>query len=209
MIPIIIWMYKKTRLEVKIVLVSLAVLILLPAVGVVVLASSATTVVSDTLAAINPVTKLVEIFDPNGHKIGEVALTTNWPTHGVITDEFGSFQSWRKARGLGPHSGVDIANSAGTPVTAFMKGTIVYVDSVNDSSCGKNVKLSHGHNITSLYCHMSSVTNFPVGKEINPGDVIGLMGTTGNSTGNHLHLTVSVYGVNVNPRTFLSGEPSP
>ena len=188
-------MYKKTRLEVKIVLVSLAVLILLPAVGVVVLASSATTVVSDTLAAINPVTKLVEIFDPNGHKIGEVALTTNWPTHGVITDEFGSFQSWRKARGLGPHS--------------FMKGTVVYVDSVNDSSCGKNVKLSHGHNITSLYCHMSSVTNFPVGKEINPGDVIGLMGTTGNSTGNHLHLTVSVYGVNVNPRTFLSGEPSP
>jgi murein DD-endopeptidase MepM/ murein hydrolase activator NlpD len=209
MIPVILWMYKRTKTEVKIVLVALAVLILLPAISVVVLATSATTVVSDALAAINPATKLVEIFDTNGNKTGEVALTTNWPTHGVVSDEFGSFQAWRKRRGLSAHSGVDIANNAGTPVTAFMKGTIVYVDSVNDSSCGKNVKLAHAHNITSLYCHMDSVTNYPIGKEINPGDVIGLMGTTGNSTGNHLHLTISVYGVNVNPRTFLTGNPSP
>lgn len=88
-----------------------------------------------------------------------------------------------------------------------MTGTIAYVDNIDDSSCGKHVKINHEFNITSTYCHMDSAVEWPVGVEVSPGEVIGFMGSTGASTGSHVHLTTRVYGIAVNPRIFLVGEP--
>lgn len=207
---ILIWLYRHTKTEVKIVLASLAVLILLPAIAVVVVASSGLSVVGDALASVNPVTHLVEVFDPNGNKLGDVELTTNWPTAGIVTDEFGTHDGLRHGLGLGPHTGIDIANEFGyygEPITPFMAGTVAYVDNVDDSTCGKHVKLNHQFNITSTYCHMDNAVEWPPGTEVEPGDIIGYMGSTGASTGSHLHLTTSVYGIAINPRIFLVGKP--
>ncbi|MCA9347274.1 M23 family metallopeptidase [Candidatus Saccharibacteria bacterium] len=207
---ILLWLIKNTKTEIKIVLATLAVLIFLPIVSVVVVASSGVQLVGDALAALNPITHLVEIFDTEGNVIGEVELTTNWPTRGYISDEFGSEQQFRLDWGLGAHTGIDIANQnglIGEPVTPFMTGTVLFVDQVDDSACGINVKLQHDFNITSTYCHLSSAVNIAPTTEVHPGDIIGYMGSTGASTGPHLHLTTAVYGIPINPRTFLVGEP--
>ena len=79
-------------------------------------------------------------------------------------------------------------------------------NSVRDA-CGLGVKVDHGGGVESLYCHMSN-TNATVGQEVKPGDVIGYVGTTGASTGNHLHFQINVHGIPVNPRTFMAGELS-
>lgn len=204
------WFVKSSKTELKIVLASLAILILLPAFAVVAIASSGIQIVGDALAAVNPVTKLVEIFNPSGDKIAEIEVSSTWPTRGYVSDEFGSWDIFRKNLGLGPHSGTDIANERGLigePVTTFMTGNIVYIDNDPAGDCGKSVKISHDFNITSLYCHLDSAVELTPGAPVVPGDLIGYMGSTGTSTGAHLHLSIYVYGVLVNPRTFLTGEP--
>ena len=209
---VFIWLFKSCKTELKIVLVSLAVMILLPAFAVVAIASSGVQIVGDALAAINPVTKLVEIFDPNGNKVAEIPISSTWPARGYVSDEFGTWEPWRIARGLGPHSGIDIANErglVGEPITPFSTGTVLYVDNDPSGDCGKSVKLDHGNNITSQYCHLDSAIELNRGTEVKPGDLIGYMGSTGESTGPHLHFMIYVYGVAVNPRTFLTGEPVP
>jgi murein DD-endopeptidase MepM/ murein hydrolase activator NlpD len=203
------WLYRSTTTELKIVLVTLGVLLLLPAFTVVVLASSGVSIVGQALAAVNPITHLVEVFDADGNKVHELELSTVWPASGYVSDEFGTHQTFRKLLGLNAHTGIDIADPrgrVGSPVTPFMTGKVMAVDDVDDSACGKSVKIEHGHGITSLYCHLHA-TSAVVGVEVKPGDVIGYMGSTGTSTGPHLHFQTMVYGIPVNPRTFMVGEP--
>ena len=200
-------MMRCISVEIKIVFATLAVLLILPIFAVVVFAASGSSLIGDAVAYLNPVTRLVELFDTNGNKIGEVSVTTNWPIRGYVTDEFGTSADWRKKLGLGVHSGVDMSNSIGEPVTPFLEGTIAYNDDTDDSSCGKSVKIQHEYNITSTYCHLDSTAQIPPTTEVEPGKVIGYVGSTGTSTGPHLHLTVRVYGILVNPRTFLEGNP--
>ena len=180
---------------------------MLPTFAVVVFAASGASLIGDAVAYLNPVTRLVELFDPNGNKIGEVELTTNWPVRGYVTDEFGTHENWRQKLGFGVHSGVDIANRISEPITPFMAGNIVYNDENDDSSFGKSVMIQHEYNITSIYCHLDSTAAIPPTTVVEPGDVIGYLGNTGTSTGPHLHLTNRVYGILVNPRTFLTGNP--
>lgn len=87
-----------------------------------------------------------------------------------------------------------------------MDGTVSTMVASEKSGYGKYVVVNHGNAITSLYAHLHAVT-VEVGAEVTPGDVIGLMGSTGASTGPHVHLEVRVYGVSVEPRMFLVGEP--
>jgi murein DD-endopeptidase MepM/ murein hydrolase activator NlpD len=198
---------RKSSTELKIVLITLGVLIILPAFTLVVMAASATSIVGSAIAALNPITHLVEIFDGNGTKVREVELSTVWPTAGNITDVFGSYQPWRQELGLGPHNGIDIANIEGTPITTFSVGTVIASHNINDNSCGRYVKVDHGTGVSSLYCHMSATAGLAKDTLVKPGDVLGYIGTTGTSTGNHLHFMVMVYGIPVNPRTFMVGEP--
>lgn len=204
------WLAKQVKTEIKIVLAALIVFIFLPAITVVVVAASGIQLVGDALVSLNPVTKLVEIFDTNGNKVADLELTTNWPTRGYISDEFGTLDPVRQAMGLGRHTGIDIANSnglIGEPITPFMVGTVIRVDMIDDDACGINVKLRHDHNITSTYCHMSQATNLTLETPVKPGDIIGYMGDTGASTGSHLHFQINVFDTPVNPRIFMVGEP--
>ncbi len=204
------WIMKSLKTEVKIILAALAFFIFLPAVSVVVVAASGIQIVGDALVSLNPVTKLVEIFDTNGNKVADVSVTTNWPTRGYISDEFGTLDPVRQEMGLGRHTGIDIANRnglIGEPITPFMVGTVIRVDHIDDDACGINVKLKHDHNITSTYCHLSQAVNITLNTPVKPGDAIGYMGSTGASTGSHLHFQINVYDIPVNPRIFMVGEP--
>lgn len=206
---LVVWLFKRGNTEIKIVLLTLAVLLALPTATVVVMAASGSSLLSNALARINPITHLVEIFDADGEKVHELELSTTWPTTGYISDEFGTKSTFRRLLGLGAHSGIDIANErgqTGTPVTTFMNGRVTRVDDVDDSDCGIAVVIDHGMGISSQYCHLLSTS---VSKDIDvvPGDVIGLMGSTGTSTGPHLHFMILVYDIPVNPRMFMVGEP--
>lgn len=205
-----LWLLKKAKYEIIIILTVLGILIFLPIVTVAAFAASGISVVSNVLASINPVTHLVEVFDSKGNKVTELKLSTTWPTTGYISDEFGANEDFRIRLGYGPHTGIDIANERGligTPVTTFITGKVLQVHNVDDQNCGIYVKIDNYNGISSLYCHLSS-TNTKVGAEVVPGDIIGYMGSTGASTGAHLHFQVMVFGLPVNPRTFMVGEPS-
>jgi murein DD-endopeptidase MepM/ murein hydrolase activator NlpD len=172
---------------------------------------SATAVVGQALAAVNPVTHLVSIFSPNGQVVREVELSTVWPARGYVSDEFGTLSKERSDMGLGPHTGIDIANEkgqTGAPITPFMVGKVLVVHKTDDNTCGIYVKVDHGNGITSLYCHMIA-TNTAKDADVKPGDVIGYVGRTGASTGAHVHFQIMIYDIPVNPRIFMVGEPTP
>ncbi len=132
---LLFWLYRSSSTEFKIVLITLVVLITLPTFTIVVAAASGASIVGNALALVNPVTRLVELFDTNGNKVGDVELSVNWPVRGVVTDEFGTHEQWRTLLGLGVHSGIDIGVKKGTPITPFMVGNILSVDNIDDSSC--------------------------------------------------------------------------
>lgn len=196
------WLLRSSKTELKIVLATLFVLIALPTMSIVIFASAGIELVSESLASVNPTSHLVEIFDANGHKVRELELSTVWPGVGKVTSEFGS----DRGSVYGVHTGIDIANVAGTPITTFMEGKVISVDNINNSSCGINVMIDHGYGIHSLYCHMSA-TAATLGATVKPGDIIGYVGATGLATGDHLHFQINLLGIPVNPRTFMVGEP--
>lgn len=200
---VVFWLLKSSKTELKVIAASLTVLLLLPLISVVVFANAGLQLVGEALAKVNPVSRIVEIFDPNGHKVAEIEVSTVWPVKGYVSDEFGA------PRKKGIHLGIDIANERGRigdPVTTFMIGKVIKVDDVNDSDCGKNVWIDHGNKIISYYCHLSETLAVEK-QDVEPGDIIGLEGSTGESSGPHVHFQINVYGIPVNPRIFVSGEP--
>jgi murein DD-endopeptidase MepM/ murein hydrolase activator NlpD len=204
------WIFRKSKTEIKIVLGTLTVLVFLPAIVLVVLAASGIAIVGNALAAVNPITHMVSIFDPNGKEIRQVELSTVWPARGYVSDEFGTLSTERSDMGLGPHTGIDIANEkgqTGAPITPFMSGKVTRVHDKDDNTCGKYVKLDHGNGITSLYCHMIE-TATTKDADVKPGDVIGYVGSTGISTGAHVHFQIMIYDIPVNPRIFMVGDPT-
>lgn len=122
-----------------------------------------------------------------------------WPsnTH-YITDTYG----WRICpfHGREFHDGIDIAASWGTNVYASNSGTVIQAGW--NGGFGISVMISHADGITTLYGHMSS-WNVSVGQQVSQGDVIGRCGSTGNSTGPHIHFTMYKVGSTVNPLDYL------
>ncbi|MDD5100825.1 MAG: M23 family metallopeptidase [Syntrophales bacterium] len=128
------------------------------------------------------------------------ATPSVWPVLGWVTSEFGKRLS---PFGSEPefHKGIDIATRAGTPVHAPADGIVAEVAYRHD--LGQMVRIDHGHGISTLFGHLSRaiVRN---GTTVRKGDRIGLVGNTGRSTGSHLHYTVNMNGVAVNPRKYLN-----
>lgn len=196
----------RCKTEVKIVLVSVGVIMMLPIFAVLVVADAGLSVVSSALAAINPITHLVEVHDPNGNIVAQLQATTTWPVHGYVSLEFGQPDPPYQDH----HTGIDIANPIGLigdPITPFMAGKVTTADSEGKSGYGKYVVIDHGNSITSLYGHMSEV-KVVKDQEVKPGDLIGLEGKTGHATGPHVHFEIRVYGVPVDPRIFMIGDPT-
>ncbi len=98
------------------------------------------------------------------------------------------------------HGGVDFAASYGTGIKATRSGEVI-VKTYN-SSYGNYIIIDHGNGIASLYAHMSGF-NVSIGQEVSQGSIIGFIGSTGSSTGPHLHFEIRVNGTRVNPMNYL------
>ena len=157
--------------------------------------------VSDTLVALDGTTNLIKLFYPNGNFYKALSIKTNWPVSGIVTLEFG--QSDLPYQPL--HTGIDIAGQVGEPVTPFLQGTVSYIGNLN-WGYGNYVIIDHGNNLTSLYAHLSEI-DVRVGQDVKPGDILGKEGQTGWATGPHVHFEIRVFGIPVNPRTFVGGNP--
>lgn len=114
-----------------------------------------------------------------------------WPASGVITQGFSSF-----------HRAFDIANRGGGPILAADSGRIIVAGWVDNSGYGNRVMIDHGNGYVTLYGHMSVIA-VQVGQTVRRGDVLGQMGSTGRSTGTHLHFEIRLGGVLQNPASFL------
>jgi murein DD-endopeptidase MepM/ murein hydrolase activator NlpD len=116
-----------------------------------------------------------------------------WPVNGPVTSGFG--MRWGRM-----HTGIDIAVPTGTPVHASASGTVVYASWM--SGYGYLVAIDHGNGLATAYAHNSSLL-VSVGQRISQGQVISLSGSTGHSTGPHVHFEVRVNGVPVDPLQYL------
>ena len=101
------------------------------------------------------------------------------------------------------HAGLDFPGPMGTPILAAAPGKIVYVG--QKSGYGNVVEVDHGQGIMTRYAHLSGFTS-RVGAQVTAGEQIAKMGSTGRSTGSHLHFEVRLNGVAVNPRRFLEAK---
>jgi murein DD-endopeptidase MepM/ murein hydrolase activator NlpD len=136
-------------------------------------------------------------YAPNGNQQfdNRHARSWIWPTTGVFTSGYG----WRWGR---MHRGIDMANNVGTPIVAARTGRVVF-SGWHDGGYGYLVTLQHADGSRSLYAHNSRlmVSN---GQDVRQGTVIALMGSTGRSTGPHLHFEIHPSGAGaVDPLTVL------
>lgn len=196
-----LWSFKR---ELTYVALGFIITISLPFIAVFILVHAGIDVVSDKLATVNEETKKVEILDPaTGEVVDELDLTMAWPALGIITLEFGESSGYQIF-----HTGIDIAapsGKVGDPVNAFLPGKVTYAGEIW-WGFGKHIIIDHGSNVSTIYAHLDKILVFK-GQEITTTKhVIGKMGSTGWSTGPHLHFETRVYGLPVNPRTFLSRE---
>lgn len=123
------------------------------------------------------------------------------PSAGRVTTEFGADQ-WVNGVFSSGHKGIDIAIAGGTPIYAAHNGTVAAT--TGHWSYGNVVMIDNGDGISTLYAHMQSAAIVSVGQTVTQGQVIGYVGSTGNSSGNHLHFEVRVNGVRQNPRNYIS-----
>ena len=119
------------------------------------------------------------------------------PVTGRISSRYGANESIRNHT----HKGLDIAASNGTPIKAAADGVVTYAQ-YNSGGYGNLVKISHGNGVESYYGHCSKLY-VKVGQTVKAGDTIAAVGSTGNSTGNHLHFEIRVNGEQVNPQNYL------
>jgi len=122
-----------------------------------------------------------------------------WPANGNLTSGFG-FRTHPVFGGRRFHNGIDIGAKHGSSVFAADSGVVLI--SEYSSGYGNYIVLSHGNGVTTLYAHLSS-RSVSAGATVSKGQVIGLIGSTGVSTGPHLHFEVSVNGSRINPMTKL------
>ncbi|HHW15758.1 MAG TPA: M23 family metallopeptidase [Firmicutes bacterium] len=129
---------------------------------------------------------------------GRSALRLVWPVEGRVTESFGP-RNHPIRRLMGMHEGIDLAVPAGTPVKAAAPGRVKAA--FRGLTSGLSVDLDHG-GFTTRYFHLSAI-KVQVGQVVKAGEVIGLAGSTGLSTGPHLHFEVHVDGRPVDPLSLL------
>ena len=118
------------------------------------------------------------------------------PISGVITSRFGASSSIRRSS----HTGLDISAPSGTAIKAAAGGTVTF--SGYKGSYGNMLVISHGNGVQTYYAHCSKLY-VGTGTQVSQGQTIAAVGSTGNSTGPHLHLEVRVNGVAYNPQNYV------
>lgn len=130
------------------------------------------------------------IADINGIKLATIPVT------GTISSRYGVSSRIRRSN----HTGLDIAATTGTPIKVMADGVVI--NASYSGSYGKLVKVEHGNGVETWYAHTSKMY-VKKGQEVKAGDVIAEVGSTGNSTGPHLHLEIRINGEHINPQEYV------
>ncbi|MDO5556625.1 MAG: M23 family metallopeptidase [Clostridia bacterium] len=123
----------------------------------------------------------------------EISVGLINPTSGVITSRFG-------IRSRNYHTGIDIGAPRGTSIKAAASGTVTFAG--YDGAYGNKIVVSHGSGVETVYAHCTKLL-FSAGSSVSQGTCIATVGSTGRSTGNHLHFEVRVNGVAQNPQNYV------
>ena len=118
------------------------------------------------------------------------------PISGTITSRFGARSSIRSSA----HTGLDISAPKGTPIKAAASGTVTFAGW--KGSYGYMLVISHGNGVQTYYAHCNQLYA-SVGQSVSQGETVAAVGSTGNSTGPHLHLEVRINGVAYNPQNYV------
>jgi hypothetical protein len=144
--------------------------------------------------------KLEELFTQSKDKMRFVNAAPNQlPVDGWITSEFG-MRKHPISGGSRMHYGMDIASPVGTPVKTSAEGRVVYAG--GRSGYGNLVVVDHGYGISTLYAHLSAI-DVKLGAVIKRGETLGKVGSTGSSTGPHVHYEVQVDGIPADPMAYV------
>lgn len=130
------------------------------------------------------------IADINGIKLAVLPVT------GTISSRYGVTSRIRRSN----HTGLDIAATTGTPIKVMADGVVT--NASYSGSYGKLVKVDHGNGVETWYAHTSKMY-VKKGQEVKAGDIIAEVGSTGNSTGPHLHLEIRLNGEHINPQKYV------
>ena len=122
-----------------------------------------------------------------------------WPVEGRVASSFGEREDPINGEGAF-HTGVDIDAPYGTPVRAAGDGDVTGAQM--GAGYGREITLDHGHDVITLYGHLSAVAVVP-GQHVTRGQIIGYVGESGRATGPHLHYEVRLHDVPVNPYKYL------
>ena len=152
----------------------------------------------DLLVDVNGLDALGEILD--GRRLLLESVPGGWPVRGTLSSVFGVRTSPFTETPVF-HHGLDIVARTGTPVLASASGVVA--KSGYEAQYGNVVVIDHGAGYRSVYAHMSSA-GVEEGEFVNRGEELGKVGSTGRSTGPHLHYEVRVNGLPVNPARFLN-----
>ena len=118
------------------------------------------------------------------------------PVSGTISSRYGVSSRIRSSN----HTGLDIATTLGTPIKVVAAGTVTCAS--YQGSYGNLVKIDHGNGLETWYAHTKEMY-VKVGDQVEAGEVIAAVGSTGNSTGPHLHFEIRINGNHVNPQDYL------
>jgi murein DD-endopeptidase MepM/ murein hydrolase activator NlpD len=129
-----------------------------------------------------------------------------WPAKGPVTQGFGlTAFALDGAYNGGGHTGVDIGQGAGQPIVAAAAGTVIFSGGDTASGYGDYVELDDGNGYQTIYGHMMTPSFLKQGDHVAQGQLIGVSGSTGYSTGPHVHFEVRLNGVPIDPLPLLGG----
>jgi len=130
-----------------------------------------------------------------------LSIPSLWPVYGRITSSFGEVRFSPSSGGTRPHMGIDISAPTGTPIVAPADGVVLSAS--REAEYGLLICVDHGHGFTTMYGHLKEIRVKP-GDRVKTGQLLGTVGTTGNTTGPHLHYEVRIHGRPANPFSYLT-----
>lgn len=142
----------------------------------------------------------LKIEDNNAVRVNGIKLATmpiDSSVNTIISSRFGEVSSIRQSA----HKGLDLACSEGTDIKAMGDGIITFAG-YDNNGLGYAVKIDHGNGVQTVYGHCSKLY-VSEGQSVANGDIISAVGSTGNSTGPHLHLEIRINGVAINPQKYI------
>lgn len=145
--------------------------------------------------------RVLDALQDSSFEAVTVSQSAVMPVQGKVTSGFG-YRIHPITGNRSFHTGIDLAAAEGTPIAAAYSGTVQ--ETGFTSGRGNYILLSHGENLQTMYCHLSEI-QVREGDAVDAGGTIGLVGTTGMSTGPHLHFELRVSGVRCNPVYVLKG----